>query len=333
MKALLVPTLALAALIGHAVAAATIEPTVSGPNTHDNLTIFLIHADSAGGNAAGRYVTLDEALASKSALVYETGDVNELVVENLSKDQTLFVQAGDIVKGGRQDRVLSVDLVLPPDSGKTPITAFCVEHGRWSGRGDEPAGNFTSAAKSLAGKDLKLAAKANRSQTDVWDAVTKTQALLGGSLGQDVAAAESPTSLQLTLENTKLKAAVADHLAALEDLALTQSDVVGYVYAVNGKISGGDIYPSSLLFRKLWPRLLEASATEAVAQQAEAASGRMISVADVVAFLTAADGAASTTEELPAGVTLISRDGEEVAAFETRTAAADGWVHRNYIAK
>ena len=335
MKSVPMPVLALVATIGCSLAVAAAEPKVSGPYAHDNLTIFLIHADAAGsGNAtAGQYVTLDEALADKQAVVYETGDVNELAVENLSPDRTLFIQAGDIVKGGRQDRVLSVDLVLPPGSGRTPITAFCVEHGRWTGRGNESAGNFASASKSLAGKDLKLAAKAARSQQDVWNAVAKTQAMLGDSLGQDVAAVESPTSLQLTLENTKLEAAVAGHVAAFESLAALKSDTIGYVYAVNGRISGGDIYPSPVLFRKLWPKLLEASATEAVAQRAADGADRTLAIDAVVAFLTAADGTAPTAEQLPAGVTLITRDSEEAAAFETRTAAADGWVHRNYIAK
>ncbi|HTO85516.1 MAG TPA: DUF6569 family protein, partial [Methylomirabilota bacterium] len=259
-------TAALAMAIGHSSVAAASEPKVSGPYAHDNLTIFLIHADAAAaGNAAtGQYVTLDEALADEQAMVYETGDVNELAVENLSKDRTLFIQAGDIVKGGRQDRVLSVDLVLPPGSGRTPITAFCVEHGRWTGRSNESAGSFDSADKSLAGKDLKLAAKAARSQQDVWNAVAKTQAMLGASLGEDVAAAESPTSLQLTLENKKLEAAIADHVAALATLADGHGDAIGYVYAVDGRISGGDVYPSPALFRKLWPRLLAADATEAV---------------------------------------------------------------------
>src|SRR5215475_1070616 len=197
-------TAALAMAIGHSsVAAAASEPKVSGPYAHDNLTIFLIHADAAAADdvAAGQYVTLDEALAAKRAMVYETGEVNELAVENLSKDRTLFIQAGDFVKGGRQDRVLSVDLVLPPGSGRTPITAFCVEHGRWTARSNGSGGSFDSAANALAGK-------AQRSQQDVWDAVAKTQAMLGASLGQDVAAAESPTSLQLTFENKKLAAAI-----------------------------------------------------------------------------------------------------------------------------
>ena len=47
------------------------------------------------------------------------------------------MQSGDIVKGGQQDRVLTVSLMLPPKSGRIPIASFCVEQGRWPARGKE----------------------------------------------------------------------------------------------------------------------------------------------------------------------------------------------------
>jgi hypothetical protein len=324
---------AMAATIGVTVATAA-EARISGPYQSGNLSVFLIHAELAdGGSVAGAYLTLDEALAGGEAAVYETGDVNELEVQNKSKNHTLFIQAGDIVKGGRQDRVLSVDLILPPGSGKIPITAFCVEQGRWSARGDESGQQFASAEKSLAGKDLKLAAKSKRSQTEVWNAVAETQAKLAASVGEDVAAPASPTSLQLSLENTKVAEAVGKHVAALTALAADHPDAVGYLYAVNGKISGGDIYASPLLFRKLWPRLLEASVTEAVAERSDSSAGSGLAADDAAAFLTAMDSAAATDQQLPAGVTLMSRETEKAAAFETRSDAAEGWLHRSYIVK
>jgi len=334
MKAVWASTVVLAAAIGVMTASAA-EARISGPYESGNLSVFLIHAEPAtgGGSAAGAYLTLDEALVTGQAAVYETGDVNELEVQNKSKDRTLFIQAGDIVKGGRQDRVLSVDLILPPGWGKTPITAFCVEQGRWSARGDEPAQQFASADKSLAGKELKLAAKSARSQAEVWNAVAKTQAKLAASVGEEVTAPASPTSLQLSLENRKVAEAVSKHVAALAELAAAHPDAVGYLYAVNGKISGGDVYASPLLFRKLWPRLLEASVTEAVAEHSDAPSGQGMAADDAAAFLTAMDSAAATDQQLPAGVTLVSRESDQAAAYETRSTSTDGWIHRSYVAK
>jgi hypothetical protein len=334
MRAAWTPAIALAVTIGIAAVGAA-EARISGPYQNENLSVFLIHADAATGGkaAAGQYLTLAEALASGEAVVYETGDVNELQVQNTSKHRTLFIQAGDIVKGGQQDRVLSVDLVLPPGSEKTPITAFCVEHGRWAARGEESAQEFASAGKVLVGKELRLAAKSERSQQGVWDAVTKTQEKLAASLGADVAAPASPTSLQLTLENKKVAEAVTRNIAALSKLLEEHPDAVGYLYAVNGAISGGDVYASPALFLKQWPRLLEASATEAVAERLAEATGKTATADDAAAFLAETDALAATREELPAGVTLVSRDSDKVAAFETQSSAADAWIHRSYIVK
>jgi hypothetical protein len=74
---------------------------------------------------------------------------SSLTVENLS-DQEVFVQAGEIVKGGRQDRVLSSDLVLPPKSSSVAIGSLCVENGRWQKRGAEEADRFASSETHLA---------------------------------------------------------------------------------------------------------------------------------------------------------------------------------------
>ena len=41
----------------------------------------------------------------------------------------MFIQSGDIVKGGKQDRILSVSIMIPPLSGRILIEAFCVESG------------------------------------------------------------------------------------------------------------------------------------------------------------------------------------------------------------
>ena len=114
-------------------AAATGDYRVSGPFVHDNLAIYLVHGRAQAGPVP---LTLQEALAKGSVRVHETGNVNQLDIENLAGEE-VFVQSGDIVKGGQQDRVLMVSLLLPPRSGRVAIASFCVEQGRWSARGKE----------------------------------------------------------------------------------------------------------------------------------------------------------------------------------------------------
>src|SRR5215213_2482517 len=118
------------------------EFRLSGPFTHENLTVFLIHGQDTINSR--KILTLEEALERKRVIVHETKDFNELAIENISRDEDVFFQSGDIVKGGQQDRVLAVDLIVPPRSGRIPIAAFCVEQGRWQRRGQEEAGKFES---------------------------------------------------------------------------------------------------------------------------------------------------------------------------------------------
>src|SRR5262245_54624131 len=126
---------------------------VSGPHVHGNLAIYLVHGTSAAGPVP---LTLQEAVAKGQVQVIETGQVNELQIENTGSEQ-VFIQAGDIVKGGKQDRVLTVSFLLPPNSGRLPIASFCVEQGRWSARGKEEVAKFSSAGEAMPSRSALLA--------------------------------------------------------------------------------------------------------------------------------------------------------------------------------
>src|ERR1043165_3186493 len=132
------------------------EYRVTGPVVHENLAIYLVHGKSAAGPVP---LTLEEALAKGAVKVHETGNVNELQIENLGANE-VFVQSGDIVKGGQQDRVLSVSLMLPPKSGRINIASFCVEQGRWTGRGKEDVKTFATASAVVPSREAKIAMKA-----------------------------------------------------------------------------------------------------------------------------------------------------------------------------
>ena len=129
---------------------------VSGPLVHENLAVYFIHGKSSPGKVP---LSLEEALAKGVVKVRETGNVNQLEIENFGKEE-VFVQAGDIVKGGQQDRTLMVSLVLPPQSGRVPIASFCVEEGRWAARGREDVKSFATAGAAVPSREMKIAMKA-----------------------------------------------------------------------------------------------------------------------------------------------------------------------------
>ena len=315
---------------------------LSEPAVHGNLAIYFIHGKSRNGPIP---LTLQEALATKVIEVREIGHVNELEVENTGTEE-VFIQAGDIVKGGQQDRVLSVSLVLPPHSGATLIPSFCVESGRWSQRGHEDARKFSSADASLPSRTAKIEmagsvqppasvpGNVGAHQKEIWKSVSQIQGKLSANLGAPVAAARSQTSLQLTLENSKLEREQAEYVGALQPLGERDDDIVGYVFAVNGRLNSADIYPSNGLFRKMWLKLLRASVTEAIVGR-DAAAKPAPPKASVAEFIDTANSARGTQTHAGAQALVQTRDNSTALFLEARPAAAPAsrWVHRSYLAK
>ncbi|MBS1911820.1 MAG: hypothetical protein JST22_07525 [Bacteroidetes bacterium] len=304
---------------------------LSGPFTHKNLTIYLVHGHD---RAAGKEIlTLQEALDRNLVTVYETGSVNELAIENSSADHEVFVQAGDIVRGGRQDRVLSYDLILPAKSGRIPIASFCVEHGRWAQRGTEPSAKFSTSTNQLAGRDLKLAAKRLRSQDEVWKQVEETQGKLNDKLKTRVNSPISETSMELALADTAVQMNTEEYVKALSTIIEGKSDVIGFVFAINGSVNSGDVYASGALFRKLWPKLLNACAVEAIAERKDGeAMPAGPTAADVRAALADPEKEKPQVNDVNRRVRVVVKESKQNVFFETRDRERnDEWVHRNYI--
>ena len=350
-------------------------PHVSGPVTHGNIAVYFVHGASVPGPVPD---TLQEALAKGTVEVQETGNVQELKIEN--KGQTpVFVQFGDIVKGGQQDRVLTISMVLQPGSGVVPIGAYCVEQGRWSARGKEDVTRFALSEALIPSREAKIAmagrtkptasdnAATTRQalgagsaapatdavtgnlrqqrpdpnqpaggQSEVWRSVAAVQSGLSATLDAPVASERSATSLQLALEHEKLKEAQAGYLAALEPSGFIGDDIVGVVIAVNGRLSSADVYPSNGLFRKMWPKLARAAATEALsdrkqAEVAKSGTGTPPAISAVTAFFAEAETGKASELALGMHAKIETRASPNAVRMEARK--ADGqFVHRNYVA-
>ena len=201
---------------------------VTGPFVYHNLAVYLVHGEDQLPRDVDLTV-LEPALAQKKLVVRETKNVNRLVVENRSTDY-VFLQAGDIVSGGWQDRVIAFDLVVPPRSGKVAISAFCVESGRWSGRGGESERVFGGAEFAASGKKLKRAYRDAKSQSEVWTEVRAVQEELSASLATNVSSAQSRTSMALTLENQAVDQIRTRYARTLMDAVDGKSDVVGFAF-------------------------------------------------------------------------------------------------------
>jgi hypothetical protein len=327
--------LAAAALVVFAMANIVFSQTpayrISQAYSHKNLSIFLIHGKNETSKT--NIITLPEALERRIFRVYETSEVNELMVENISKEFDVFIQSGDIVKGGKQDRVLAVSVIIPALSGRVSIDAFCVESGRWQKRQNENAGQFSSSNDRIVTKDLKLAANAARSQQEVWSKVAEAQKKLSDNVGGSVAAEESKTSLQLSLENGKVAATTNEYVRNLAGITTGKSDVIGYAFAVNGQINSADIYVSNALFRKLWPRMLKAAAVEAVANSRGVRLADPVKADEVKGFLSDADRGRESARPVSGTASIVTREQKENVVFEARDDKSKLVVHKNYVKK
>ena len=160
----------------------------------------------------------------------------------------------------------------------------------------------------------------------------KVQDGLSSNLGAPVQAAASQSSLQLSLENEKLKDAQDAYLEALLKEGEKADDVVGYVFAINGKLNSAEVYPSNGLFRKMWPKLLKASVTEAIGQKnAGARSGADRAMPRWRSSTTPRKARRAKSRFPPA---CGSKRGRPRRRSTSRRGAQDGaWVHRSYLAK
>ncbi|MBL8797590.1 MAG: hypothetical protein JNM56_27065 [Planctomycetia bacterium] len=252
---------------------------VTGPYVHDNLAAYLIHSDKPQDER--RFITLQEGLDRGWVKVTEKEQesVGELLVENQS-DHYLDLQDGDLLQGGKQDRTIYATHIVPPHT-KEPAKSFCVEPSRWAeGRTGRAFANPTNLA--LAPKEIKQAAKFQNDQQAVWANVAGQRGQI--SANQAYAANYVTSSFNEARESAKLKADVKRLGGPVEADVRRElgwyPDVVGIAVAVNGRVEEIAIYPNRPLLEKIFPRLLEAYAEQALLNQgagaAQTASAREI---------------------------------------------------------
>lgn len=315
---------------------------LSGPYEFEELSVFLIHGPDSPDKRL--YTPLQDAMARRIVIVHETSTVNELSIENTSAFEEVFVQAGDIVKGGRQDRVLSVDLILPVKSGPVPISAFCVEQSRWQARGGESADHF-SLTEMAGNYSLRQVIKDIATQTGVWAEVKSTNERVGAGVARNVASEVSPSSLPLALENEAVQESTAAYIDSLSSVPHRSNDVIGVAFAINDQIIGADVYSSNTMFNRLWPRLLKAASIEAIATPSIKRAPNALPIETVGAFLVNSELGTETIVTVygqKSGLAAISavnfrtesvrRETEDALFFESRDNAYGGaWIHRSYL--
>ena len=217
------------------------------PISHKNLSVFPVVLSQQPAANGVSYLTLAEGMKTSQVAVEErkTGaTVNSVNVANKS-DRPLLLLAGEVILGGQQDRVIGEDTLIQPHA-ELVVPVFCVEHGRWSGKGQ-----FTSTGGFVDGK-VRMQAKYAGNQQQVWDAVAKkTKALKAesstGTYRSLATGAEGKTATQ------PFRDAILPKLAALPE----SGRLIGLVAAVNGRVTSVDVFADPQLFAAYRERLLD----------------------------------------------------------------------------
>src|SRR6266446_2791082 len=271
------------------------------PVVYENIAIFPVVSGSSQDTSS--FLTLEEGLASGDVIVSEretvrmvrnrdgvhtipdysaSASVNQLVLINRSK-RALLLLAGELVSGGKQDRIIGKDRIVPVGAEPLPLDVFCVEHGRWTGSSSQ----FT-AAKTIVHPSVREQAAVEQKQTEVWAAVSGgTTAGASGSLSarnapaarvstSDLAEAissEAPTqSYRKIYESRRVGGSVDSFVDQVQrrfaraTSGLKGERVVGVVVAYGGEVAWSDIFASGELFHQYWSKLLRSYAVEALAR-------------------------------------------------------------------
>jgi len=164
--------------------------------------------------------------------------------------------------------------------------------------------------------------------------VSLAQDKLKRSIKAEVTDGASASSFELTVETPKVKETTEAYIKALSGIVQSKNDVIGYVFAINGHVNSADVYASRALFLKLWPKLLKASAVEAIAELNKDVEVKPIMSEVVETFMAEAEKPSAAAKDVTRRVKVVTREDDNNIFFETQDRSQkDGWVHRNYIKK
>lgn len=208
------------------------------------------------GESPLHYLVLGEALAGGSVEVRErpSASVPELWLVNRS-DSMVLVMDGEEIIGGKQNRIVNASFLIAARS-EVMLPVTCVEHGRWH----DVAPRFMSgeAAPAMLRRDKEMQVKASlragarhvADQHAVWDAIAAKQQFEG---------TRSQTGAMNDIYQQKAK-----DLAEYQQAFPPVDGAVGMVVALNGRITGGDLFDQPATATALWPKLVRSYALDAV---------------------------------------------------------------------
>ncbi|WP_315820275.1 ARPP-1 family domain-containing protein [Paraflavitalea speifideaquila] len=231
---------------------------------HKNLKIIPIRPKGGGaGNPfafpqqQGRpIISLSQALKLGYVKISERGsasteNVHYLRINN-SSDTAVFIASGEIITGGRQDRMVTRDTVLAPNGRDQYIDVMCVEEGRWSDK-EKKFGYY-----GYANPALRKVLDQSRNQVLVWKEI----------FGQlEGSAIKSPTlAYTARKQDKKYMLQETEYFRYFYDKILQDSSITGFVCVSGDKVIGMDVFAGNNLFQEELEPLLRGYIEAAIEQ-------------------------------------------------------------------
>jgi hypothetical protein len=228
--------------------------------TYKNLRLIPIRMKDNFKEAVGSmgyYLSLHQAMLTDKIAISESGaggSVNTLIGRNLSTD-TLFIMSGEIVQGGKQDRVVARDMLIPPGEGRVKIPVFCVEKGRWKLKGENNDEKF-SEYYGMANEHLRDIIDHKKGQQAVWEEVAKSNK-------RDRVNSKSDAYTDHA-NNRSFRNAEQDYLNFFQQLFENDKSVIGVMSVTASRVEGVDLFINNQLFLQEYPKLVYSYIDEAV---------------------------------------------------------------------
>jgi len=223
-------------------------------NTFKNLQLIPIKANNAYQKAyqnVGKYHNLKKAITSGKIEISDSGTVNTIIATNNST-VNVYIIAGEVVKGGKQDRLVAEDVVIAPGE-KKKIPAFCVERNRWQ---QKESGNSFKGYSNVSSKKVRQAALIDKDQQKVWANVAE-------ATQKNQASSSTGTYAELEKSETYIKE-LNSYLEVFKNKFINDASIVGVIALSGDKIIGCDIFATHDLFKNSYPGLLHSYITEAI---------------------------------------------------------------------
>lgn len=191
------------------------------------------------------YLTIDRAMAEELVSITETseaGQVPTLKVAN-SATQMVLIPDGSMLKGCKQNRIVSISILLAPQS-VTDIPVCCVEQGRW--RSVSP--NFSTEGSG----DKKMRAMLCKGATLGYGTIGKPVADQGQVWGE---VADSLLELKATSGSSDYQAAFAASPALSAKPVELPADACGVALVLDDVVETIDLFDRPSTLQEVWPRL------------------------------------------------------------------------------